>query len=80
MRYGCFFQITTDFNATSNYCECYALRDFKKGEQIFISYGPRTNSDFFVHSGFVYMENKQVYFLKLFFLNYFIIFALIADN
>lgn len=61
MRYECFFQITTDFNATSNYCECYALRDFKKGEQIFISYGPRTNSDFFVHSGFVYMENKQVY-------------------
>lgn len=52
-------RITTDFNATSNYCECYALRDFKKGEQIFISYGPRTNSDFFVHSGFVYMENKQ---------------------
>ncbi|KOC60346.1 Histone-lysine N-methyltransferase setd3 [Habropoda laboriosa] len=52
-------RITTDFNATTNSCECYALRDFKKGEQIFISYGPRTNSDFFVHSGFVYMDNKQ---------------------
>lgn len=54
------FQITTDFNATSDCCECYALRDFKEGEQIFISYGPRTNSDFFVHSGFVYVDNKQV--------------------
>ncbi|KAG7197582.1 hypothetical protein KM043_006049 [Ampulex compressa] len=52
-------RITTDFNRTSDRCECYALRDFKKGEQIFISYGPRTNSDFFVHSGFVYMDNKQ---------------------
>ena len=52
-------RITTDFNATSDCCECYALRDFKQGEQIFISYGPRTNSDFFVHSGFVYVDNKQ---------------------
>ncbi|XP_031830479.1 SET domain containing 3 [Nomia melanderi] len=52
-------RITTDFNTTSNRCECYALRNFKKGDQIFISYGPRTNSDFFVHSGFVYMDNKE---------------------
>lgn len=51
--------ITTDFNLTSNCCECYALRNFKKGDQIFISYGVRTNSDFFVHSGFVYMDNKH---------------------
>ncbi|KZC05120.1 Histone-lysine N-methyltransferase setd3 [Dufourea novaeangliae] len=52
-------RITTDFNATFDCCECYALRNFKKGDQIFISYGPRTNSDFFVHSGFVYMDNKE---------------------
>ncbi|RLU19316.1 hypothetical protein DMN91_007873 [Ooceraea biroi] len=52
-------RVTTDFNATADRCECYALRGFKKGEQIFISYGPRTNSDFFVHSGFVDMDNKQ---------------------
>ncbi|XP_029051453.2 actin-histidine N-methyltransferase isoform X1 [Osmia bicornis bicornis] len=51
--------ITTDFNLTSDCCECYALKEFKKGDQIFISYGVRTNSDFFVHSGFVYMDNKQ---------------------
>ncbi|KAK2588677.1 hypothetical protein KPH14_001576 [Odynerus spinipes] len=52
-------RITTDFNTTSNCCECYAMRDFKKGEQIFISYGPRTNSDFLVHSGFVCPENTN---------------------
>ncbi|XP_012149143.1 SET domain containing 3 isoform X2 [Megachile rotundata] len=51
--------ITTDFNLSSNCCECYALRDFKKGDQIFISYGPRPNSDFFLHSGFVYMDHKH---------------------
>lgn len=50
-------RITTDFNDTTERCECYAQRDFKKGEQIFIHYGPRTNSEFFVHSGFVYSKN-----------------------
>ncbi|XP_066583980.1 actin-histidine N-methyltransferase-like [Prorops nasuta] len=52
-------RITTDFNGTWNKCECYSLRNFKRGEQIFISYGSRPNSDFFVHSGFVYMDNKE---------------------
>lgn len=52
-------RITTGFNTNSNCCECYAMRNFKKGEQIFISYGPRTNSDFLVHSGFVCPENKN---------------------
>ncbi|XP_015176838.1 PREDICTED: histone-lysine N-methyltransferase setd3 isoform X1 [Polistes dominula] len=52
-------KITTGFNTTSDCCECYAMRNFKKGEQIFISYGSRTNSDFLVHSGFVCLENKK---------------------
>ncbi|XP_015587046.1 histone-lysine N-methyltransferase setd3 [Cephus cinctus] len=51
--------ITTDFNRDTDSCECFALRDFKEGEQIFVYYGPRTNADFFVHSGFVYPNNKQ---------------------
>lgn len=53
-------KITTDFNRFNNIdsCVCYAMRNFKAGEQIFIYYGPRTNSDFFVHSGFVYPDNK----------------------
>ncbi|XP_043283734.1 actin-histidine N-methyltransferase [Venturia canescens] len=52
-------EITTDFNLTSDTCVCYAKRSFTQGEQIFINYGPRTNSDFFVHSGFVYPDNKN---------------------
>ncbi|XP_034938623.1 actin-histidine N-methyltransferase [Chelonus insularis] len=51
--------ITTDYNINSDTCECYAKRAFKTGEQIFISYGARTNSDFFVHSGFVCTDNKN---------------------
>ncbi|XP_053594227.1 actin-histidine N-methyltransferase [Microplitis demolitor] len=51
--------ITTDFNVNSDTCDCYAMRDFKTGDQIFINYGSRTNSDFFVHSGFVPVDNKD---------------------
>ncbi|CAG5097875.1 Similar to Setd3: Actin-histidine N-methyltransferase (Mus musculus) [Cotesia congregata] len=51
--------ITTDFNVNSDTCDCYAKRDFKTGDQIFINYGSRTNSDFFVHSGFVTENNKD---------------------
>lgn len=36
-----------------------ACRDYKAAEQIFIFYGPRTNSEFFVHSGFVYPDNEH---------------------
>ncbi|XP_046750239.1 actin-histidine N-methyltransferase [Diprion similis] len=52
-------KITTDFNRISDKCECFAMRNFEAGEQIFIAYGARTNSDFFVHSGFVSVDNKQ---------------------
>ncbi|XP_012256557.2 actin-histidine N-methyltransferase [Athalia rosae] len=52
-------KMTTDFNRISDKCECYALRNFEAGEQIFIAYGARTNSDYFVHSGFVSTENEQ---------------------
>lgn len=51
-------KITTDFNKELNRGECYALRDFKEGEQIFIFYGARPNSDLFLHNGFVYPRNK----------------------
>ncbi|KAH0553704.1 hypothetical protein KQX54_003632 [Cotesia glomerata] len=51
--------ITTDFNVNSDTCDCYAKRDFKTGDQIFINYGSRINSDFFVHSGFVTENNKD---------------------
>jgi histone-lysine N-methyltransferase SETD3 len=36
-----------------------ACRDYQAGEQIFIFYGPRTNSELFVHNGFVYPDNEH---------------------
>ncbi|GFG32224.1 hypothetical protein Cfor_02037 [Coptotermes formosanus] len=52
-------KLSTDFNAEQNRSECMACRDYQAGEQIFISYGPRTNSEFFVHNGFVYPDNEH---------------------
>ncbi|XP_060804170.1 actin-histidine N-methyltransferase [Amyelois transitella] len=52
-------KITTDFNNELNRGECYALRDFKPGEQIFIFYGARSNADLFLHNGFVYPNNQH---------------------
>ncbi|CAG4945840.1 unnamed protein product [Parnassius apollo] len=46
-------KITTDYNKKLNRGECYALRDFKAGEQIFIFYGARSNADLFLHNGYV---------------------------
>lgn len=51
--------ITTDFNLETDCSECYALRDFKAGEQINIFYGARSNAELLVHSGFVYPENDM---------------------
>ena len=36
-----------------------ACRDYQAAEQIFIFYGPRTNSEFFIHNGFVYPDNEH---------------------
>ncbi|XP_023947166.2 actin-histidine N-methyltransferase [Bicyclus anynana] len=52
-------RITTDYNEELNRGECYALRDFKPGEQIFIFYGARPNCDLFLHNGFVYPDNQH---------------------
>ncbi|XP_045773540.1 actin-histidine N-methyltransferase [Maniola jurtina] len=52
-------RITTDYNEDLNRGECYALRDFTSGEQIFIFYGARPNADLFLHNGFVYPNNQH---------------------
>ncbi|XP_026728696.1 histone-lysine N-methyltransferase setd3 [Trichoplusia ni] len=52
-------KITTDFNKELDRGECFALRDFKPNEQIFIFYGARPNADLFLHNGFVYPQNKH---------------------
>ncbi|XP_030745557.1 actin-histidine N-methyltransferase [Sitophilus oryzae] len=58
--------ISTDYNPQLDRSESLAFRDFKAGEQLFIFYGPRTNSDFFIHNGFVYNENENdLYWIRL---------------
>lgn len=52
-------KITTEYNKELNRGDCYALRDFQPGEQIFIFYGARTNADLFLHNGFVYPQNQH---------------------
>lgn len=44
-------QITTGYNEAAQQVESLALGDYRKGEQIFIYYGNRTNADFLVHNG-----------------------------
>ncbi|CAH0559894.1 unnamed protein product [Brassicogethes aeneus] len=58
--------ISTDFNPQLDQCECLALRDFKKNEQLFIFYGARSNADLFIHNGFVFDDNEHDgYWIKL---------------
>lgn len=45
------FQISTAYNPVLDRSECLALKNFKAGEQLFISYGARSNADLFVHNG-----------------------------
>ncbi|XP_049768783.1 actin-histidine N-methyltransferase [Schistocerca cancellata] len=51
--------LSTDFSPTQNRSECFAFRNFTAGEQVFIHYGVRPNSDLFVHMGFVFPDNEH---------------------
>ncbi|XP_046840000.1 actin-histidine N-methyltransferase-like isoform X2 [Xenia sp. Carnegie-2017] len=51
--------LTTDYDVNADACVCYALDSCKPGDEVFIFYGPRSNADFFVHSGFYYENNKH---------------------
>lgn len=58
--------ISTDYNFDLSRSECLAFEDYKKGEQLFIFYGPRNNAEFFKHNGFVYDKNEHdCYYLQL---------------
>ncbi|XP_013139903.1 PREDICTED: histone-lysine N-methyltransferase setd3 [Papilio polytes] len=52
-------KITTEYSEERDRSECFALRNFKAGEQIFIYYGARPNCDLFLHNGFVYPDNPN---------------------
>lgn len=43
--------ITTSYNLELKRVESLALKDYKKGEQVFIYYGDRSNTDLLVHNG-----------------------------
>ncbi|KAG9336669.1 hypothetical protein JZ751_003017 [Albula glossodonta] len=51
--------ITTGYNLEDDRCECVALQDYKKNEQIYIFYGTRSNAEFVIHNGFFYENNAH---------------------
>ena len=51
--------MTTFYNLDTQACDCYAQEDTPAGEEFRIFYGPRPNSDFLIHQGFVYTENRS---------------------
>lgn len=46
--------VTSSFNQESDRIESAAFMDFQKGEQIFIYYGARNNTNFLIHNGYIY--------------------------
>lgn len=44
-------EVTSSFNMEKNQMESAALTDFNKGDQIFIYYGARNNTNFLIHNG-----------------------------
>ncbi|KAG4074422.1 hypothetical protein HA402_000401 [Bradysia odoriphaga] len=49
--------VSSSFNEETDRIESAAFMDFRKGEQIFIYYGSRNNTNFLIHNGFVYPNN-----------------------
>lgn len=43
--------VATSFNQESDRIESAAFMDFRKGEQIFMYYGVRNNTNFLIHNG-----------------------------
>ena len=54
-----FIQMLTDFDEELSECHCYSHTVCQPGDQVFICYGTRPNSDFLVHNGFVYPDNPN---------------------
>lgn len=51
--------ISTDYNTDQHRSECYSMHEAQPGQQLKIFYGPRNNSEFFIHNGFVFEGNKN---------------------
>ncbi|CAA9994502.1 unnamed protein product, partial [Nesidiocoris tenuis] len=52
-------ELTTDFNVEIDSSEYRACRSFNSGDQVFMSYGKRPNSELFLHNGFVHVNNRS---------------------
>lgn len=46
--------VTSAFNQESDRIESAAFMDFHRGEQIFIYYGARNNTNFLIHNGYAH--------------------------
>ncbi|TMW41014.1 hypothetical protein DOY81_013907, partial [Sarcophaga bullata] len=51
--------ISSYFNVETQEMESRAQDDFKKGEQVFIHYGDRSNADLMIHNGFINPLNPK---------------------
>lgn len=51
--------ITTGYNLEDDRCECVSLKEYKKGEEIYIFYGTRSNAEFVIHNGFFFEGNAH---------------------
>ena len=52
-------QLATDFDPATNSLQCYSLVNSSAGEEFRIFYGPRSNTDLLLNSGFVFMANDH---------------------
>ncbi|KAN0043056.1 hypothetical protein ACTA71_010691 [Dictyostelium dimigraforme] len=50
-------KITSFYHPESNSMTSGAIKDFKKGEQVYMFYGPRDNTQFLMHAGFATKTN-----------------------
>ena len=49
--------ISTDFNVELRTCDCFSPTTVKTGKELRIFYGARSNTELFLHQGFVYPPN-----------------------
>ena len=54
-------EISTDYDPVAQQCVCYAAHSVAAGDEVCIYYGPRSNAELLLHSGFVYPNNRQDY-------------------
>jgi len=56
-----FGELTTDFDFEQQVLKTYAVKNFKKGEEIVMFYGDRPNTDFFLYNAFIPSSNPHNY-------------------